>query len=346
MKQSKGRKLFLYSALGIFLTGVILFLAGYTMGGRLGIYIDDKTIHTAEGVFDRKTKKRVENPEGGIAYSQPKMEVEPFTEFDIKLKDADLEIIPSDGYYLQYELNDLKAPVYGAEDGVFTFLQGKNQEKSFNGQSYYLWIGKEGLGWKEEQKKECVKLYLPKDAVIERATVWEDDGDLTAGAIHMKDLDVNLGYGGNFTLDSWEGDALDVYLKSGDFQVNGGLHGAQSCRIESSHGNFAGGELTAPEASVTLENGSMSLGKAARDMVLTAEVQYGVTLGLEGKLDDYNFFLEAQRGELQVPWAENELIFRDDSTGRESVNRQDNAELAGKIRVTSRQGKIIVRENQ
>lgn len=47
-----------------------------------------------------------------------------------------------------------------------------------------------------------------------------------------------------------------------------------------------------------------------------------------------------------MPWAENELIFRDDSTGRESVNRQDNAELAGKIRVTSCQGKIIVRENQ
>lgn len=352
MKQNRGRKTVLYVALGIFLVGGVLFLIGYSRGGRLGIYMDGTTVRTAEGVFDRKTKKRVENPEGDIAYSRPKTELDPVTEFDIYLEDADLEIIPADGYYLQYELKDQETPDWSVEDGIFTFLQGKKRETSFDGKGVYFdgkgvyfWTGDEPLGWKEEKKTEWVKLYLPKEAVITRATVWEEDGNLTAGTIRIKDLDVNLGHG-NVILDSWEGDMLDIYLKAGDFTVKDGLKAAGSCQVESAYGNFTAGALAAPEASVTLENGSMSLGRMEKDTLLTADVQYGVTIGLAGKLEDYNFLFETQNGEIQAPVAENQLIYRDDSTGRASVGRQDRGELPGKIHITSRQGKITVRENQ
>ena len=68
--------------------GAVLLILGLLLGGRPGFYIDKSGIHTAN-------ESGADSP-----YIQEKMKLDEFSTIDITIQYADLEIIPSDGYYI------------------------------------------------------------------------------------------------------------------------------------------------------------------------------------------------------------------------------------------------------
>lgn len=329
-------------ALGMVILGGILFAAGYFLGGRPGLYISEHAVYTAEGGYDRKTRKPLEKKERQ-AFVREKNAVEPFSEFDIQLKYTDLEVFPADDYYVEYKLYDLEAPVYSVEEGSLTFLEGERQESGQGSGTYFFWMGNTGLGWEAEPQnpKGYVKLYLPADAYVSRATVWSDYGDFTAGNLEIEDFDINLTCG-NVEMDGWQGQRMNMYLRNGTVRVKNGIEAKESCTLASQYGNVEIGSFYAPEGKLTLRNGNLEAG-IKDGTQLAAENYYGdVRLRTEGELKECDFDLSTEYGEVKGDY-KNLLVALDSAwESGMKVSYKAGGEAKAVLTVTCRNGNVEV----
>lgn len=340
--RNEWKKISFKIAMGMVVLGGILFAAGCFLGGRPGLYISEDTVYTAEGGYDRKTRKPLEKKEKQV-FVRGKTAVEPFCEFDINLKYADLEIFPADGYYVEYELYDLAEPVCSIEDGILTLLEGERQESGQGSGTYFFWMGNTGLGWEAQQQtsKGYVKLYLPVDSVLKRATVWSDYGDFTAGNLEIENFDINLTFG-NVEMDGWQGQRMDMYLRNGAVRVTNGIEAKESCTLASQYGNVEIGSLYAPEGKLTLRNGNLEAG-IKDGTQLAAENHYGdVRLRTEGELKECDFDLSTEYGEVKGDY-KNLLVALDSAwESGMKVSYKADGEARAALTVTCRNGNVEV----
>ncbi len=217
---------------------MVLLIAGLVLGGRPGFYINGTGIHSAR-----------EN-DSSRPYVQEKMKLDGFTAIDIDINYADLEILPSDGYYIEYQL-------YGGNPKPV--LEVKNQKLRFkegapSGFMGFNFFSISGFG--TETYPCYVTLYVPADQYFTSVSLKNDDGSINMGSISAESMEIRDDYG-DVRLEGYKGGRLKAYMGSGAFRAD---------------------NLEADDVSISSEYGMVNLGLAEplEAYKLDLETEYGI----------------------------------------------------------------------
>ncbi len=212
--------------------GAVLLFAGKMMGGSAGFYIDRSGVHSSGEVMEKsilRDEKRLEKFDG----------------MEIEAEYADVEIIPSDHYGVEYcvegNRNRLTCEV---QDGKFVFRV--QEEITIRVVNFSF-----DLEMFESDDDYFVKVYIPDDALLSYAEIKTEDGKIQIGKLRADSLTIKDEYG-------------DVELKGfqgGDFKAvleDGNLHAqdmkAKSIDIKDEYGDvYLYLENSADEYSFDLE---------------------------------------------------------------------------------------------
>ena len=147
-----------------------------------------------------------------------KTKLEEFSEISICLNYAEVSILPSDGFYLEYSLDGkCSKPDYGVSDGKFHFQEGQTQNpyrislNLFHGPVY--------------QEPFYMNLYVPKEQYFDLIHMSIESGNLEIDQLNAKKADLFLTYG-NLNLGAFTGDTLEIASES----VNIGWRGRKNRR--------------------------------------------------------------------------------------------------------------------
>lgn len=285
-------------------------------------------------------------------YPQPhtleKTALEEFSEATIRLGYADLSILPSDGYYLEYRLDGTCAkPEFEASNGKFHFQEGAAQryfhfsfgiiENTANSGPFY------------------VTLYVPKDQYLKLLDIAMESGDVEAEQANANRAELSIEYG-DLHLGDFSGDDLTISSESGNIEL--GAITCENLNVTASYGDFTGdtvsvsnrakfffesgnldisqleadtlsfndqyGNCDADSISIkkgefSMESGNLSLENAALGNTSISS-QYGdVTLSLSDKVSSYNYDLETEYGTIDVDGES----MKEDEDGRVLYRSQD-----------------------
>ncbi len=138
-------------------------------------------------------------------FTVDKTSVEPITQININAKLADIEFIEDDNYYvaIDYRYFDEK-PDYMVEDGVLKFDDSKAFPNSYS-ISFSI--------------KNTIKIYMPKDADLDRIKLATASGDVTLSSFLADKLDISIAYG-NFNMKGSSVTEADISMSSGDSDIS------------------------------------------------------------------------------------------------------------------------------
>ncbi|MDD3795862.1 MAG: DUF4097 family beta strand repeat-containing protein, partial [Lachnospiraceae bacterium] len=238
----KNYKKWLSGAGIVIAAGLVLTATGYAMGGRAGFYLNASGFHAVGAKQGSDEVKVLE-----------KTRLDEFTGVDLSVSYADVEILPADGYYLEYRLQkDKTDPEYQVEDKTLIFRQKtEKMDVMWNFDvSFFQFLSE------EDTDRYYVKLYVPEDALLDSVKLVCDSGNVTSNTISIQNLDAALNYG-NLTLGDMEGDSLKAELDSGDFTF-GNVTAVQS-ELTLSYGNVKGEALKTDILDAELDSGDFSV---------------------------------------------------------------------------------------
>ncbi len=194
------------------------------------------------------------------SYVLEKTKLEDFSEASITISYANVAIIPSDGYYLEYCLDGTcEAPAYNISNGKFEFKEGAVQRKyQFNMNPFgYPFI------YYENQEPFYLNLYVPKEQYFELLSIYNDSGNVDIEQLQAKKAELTLDYG-NLNLENFTGDSLSLTLDSGNVEF-----GTISCKeftVYNDYGNLTGDNLSASTSvSAELDSGNFEVQQLSTD---------------------------------------------------------------------------------
>lgn len=266
------RNIYIAGALCI-VAGAVLTGGGMALGGRPGITISSSGVH-----FFKDEQRN--------SYILERQELEKFDSAQISIENARLRLIPSDGYYVEYNLDGTgEEPVCTVEDGTLVF-----QEKPSRG---HMEVYVFGWGTKMGYEKHVVNLYVPEDCSLDELIIDNAYGDVEleeiencgnlelnlesglckADTLQAERISLNNIYGeteigtlktgegsihmetGFLLLDTCEAGNLEIVQESGDF-TSESLE-ADQLSIENTYGSLKLGTVKTGVSNLTLETGGV-----------------------------------------------------------------------------------------
>lgn len=281
-------------------------------------------------------------------YISEKTKLEEFSEATIRLDYADLSILPSDGYYLEYRLDGTCAePEFGVSNGKFYFQEGAVQRQFHISFSFLEPPTNSGPFY--------VTLYVPENQYLNLLDVTMESGDVEAEQANAKRVECSIAYG-DLHFGDFSGDDLTISSESGNIEF--GTITCGNLKISASYGDFTGNRVSVSNrAEFSLESGNLDVSQLDAD-TLSLENQYGsfeadsisikkgnvsmesgnitldnadlgntsissqygdVTLSLSDKVSSYNYDLETEYGAIDVDGTS----IDEDEDGRVFYRNQD-----------------------
>lgn len=313
----KNKRFWITASIICIILGIILTAAGRLMGGHAGFYIDQNGVHAA----------------GNTEMAEPiqdSMDLKGFDSLEIHADYADVELILSDKFSVEYCLRGTSGkPVCEVKNGRFIFQESKRSH-SFN---MGFFTGTMGVVFHEP--RYFVKVTIPKKTKLSEAVFDIESGDLAISSIQADTLKIDDEYG-DVNLEQYDGKALDIRLESGNLSL--GTVNAAQADLRNEYGEIkiseaAGNNLTVQMESCGLkadrinfsdtemsnEYGSVTIADAAGDR-LTMRMESGdckikqmdfsdtkitnsygdVCLGISGKTETYGLNLKTEYGDIRV----------------------------------------------
>lgn len=287
-----------------------------------------------------------------MEFNVEKAVVEPITKIDIRTGTAEVELIPSDNYYV--EINYLyweDKPKYTFENGVLKFddrdALPENYSINFNlDNSIKIYLPSKTDMSSLVIKNSCGDVTVAGfqtdrpditvsygDFIMKEASASQADITLSSGRSKISDsyigsLDFTNSYGNaNFTnintgerisTDEASTDTINITMSSGDIDVNG-LY-CNSINITNSYGDITCEEVTATEFDMDLSSGNLDVTKSDL-MDVNLNNSYGdIDLLLVGSEDAYNLDLHTSYGSITVGSDKYEEEFIRENNGARVVN--------------------------
>lgn len=212
-----------------------------------GIIIASGIQNGSSASAHRDSPRREKYPEPHIL---DKTELEEFSEVSISLNYADVSILPSDGFYLEYRLDGkCSKPDYSVSEGKFHFQEGQMQNRYSI--SFHL------FGNPVNQKPLYLNLYIPKEQYLDLLNVSMESGNLDIGQLNAKKADLHLDYG-DLTLGTFTGDTLEIISESGNIDTENIACGRFT--LSASYGNYTGDSVSvSKEGTFSLESGDLKI---------------------------------------------------------------------------------------
>lgn len=342
-------------AVGLVLTGI-----GYAIGGNQPINIDRNGIHVGSGWKDDGEK-------GGALATGGKLEsfAEELGEFHSIKADTNLsqvELVAGEKYAIEGVFDTANGkPEYAIENGTL-IVEERNDMLFHAGIDI-------NLGFKDNQEKPRVKIYYPKDAVLQDVNIKTAVSDLTFDGITAKSAKFELDLG-RLELSNISADKVDISVGSGDCSLTG-IKASDELKLTNNLGRttISGGEtksleLTAQSGDVilngtTIEKGGiqLNLGKLTGENLntkgLTVKNQSG-DIELSGTiLGDTDISSNMGRVFLKPGAAEKEFNYElKTNLGRVETNGSESSgslsvknSAPNNIKVVAQMGDVIVEFN-
>ncbi|WP_343250620.1 DUF4097 family beta strand repeat-containing protein [Diplocloster hominis] len=298
-----------------------------------------------------------------VNHTLEKTRIDAFENVKLTVNYGDIQVVPSDGYYLEYSLTgDEKGPAYKVENGTLTFRE--IQEKAGPVYSFFSY-GPIGNVY-DPKGNDYLKLYVPKDVYLKNVEIVGSDGEFVwDGSVKTDWLSADISYGdmkvsdvqgkqvelnsadGKIEVTNCTAETLNIYNAYGDTSISqvdvqnltaeisdGKLSmeqiKADNTDINNSYGRIKGKSISGNIWTVYQSDGDCRLDEAdIQD--LKVESSYGdVELNMLGAEDDYDYDLRSEYGSVNLNGyhRDEELRLR---------NKADRV-----IRVDSSDGKIVI----
>lgn len=280
-KDMKNSKKIWWISLGCVCVGLILTILGLVLGGRMGFYINGTGIHAP----DYSVKP----------YVQEKKRLDEFDSMDITANYADIEILPSDGYYIEYRLDgESSQPTLKVENQKLVFKGGNSVG---TGGFHVLVFGSFG-SFNGNRGERYVKLYIPKDKYFTSVRLKSDDGSMEIGDISAETMEIKNAYG-NVKVGSFQGSQFEAHLSDGDLYMES--LDSDHASLENNYGACKFGTIKGMDFNIKMNDGDFSAAKA--DVTdFTVKNDYGsVKIGLAKDMKEYDFDLKTEYGTMQLP---------------------------------------------
>lgn len=313
----KNRKFWITASLICLILGVILTITGRLMGGQPGFYIDRSGVHASASQY---TPEPV----------QDSMTLDEFDSMEIHADYADVELIPSDEFAVEYCVRGRKDnPVCEVKDGRLYF-----QETPY-AQSYSFGFFTVSMGITVHEPQYYIKIKLPKDTKLSEAVFDIDCGDLNISSIQADTLKITDEYG-DVRMDTCKSETLDIQMESGTLTL-GTIDALQaalcndygrlklsraagdSLTIKMESGDLKAGEIAYSDMDIVSDYGNVTVADASggrlgirlesgdcridRMDCSAADItnDYGnISLGLPGETDSFGFDLKTEYGNIRV----------------------------------------------
>lgn len=276
----RNKKILGLAAAGCIGVGAVLMGIGFAMGGEPGYFIDRTGVHAS----------------GDKQYSKPyelkKTKIDEFSSISIDLDYADLEIIPSDGYYLEYRIEGgSRKPEWNVKNQKLTF---REIEQGYG--SFVMFGGFSSI--KQNEKKYEVKLYIPKDKKLSDVRINSDDGAVILPFITAQSFTAECDYG-DLTMDGFKGGSFNADMDDGDLNVKS--IDADRITVKNSYGDSTVDQMKAGAARLSLDDGSLYIGSSDVND-LRVENNYGdVEIVTAGSWEAYDLDLHTDYGSIILP---------------------------------------------
>lgn len=248
MKQRKLLTLILGIAIfaGILCSGIII---------TTGIQAGNTSIRNTKTVKEHHPKPHI----------LKKTKIEEFSEASLYLENANVTILPSDDFYLEYRLDGTsKEPEYDISNGTLYFQEGDTLEQYRI--SFHL------FGYSVSRDPFYLNLYVPKDQYFTSLLLSMESGNADIEQLNAKKAELYLSYG-NLNLKEFTGTTLNISAESGNIESE---HiSCDDLSISSSYGNVTGNTVSVlKRADLTLESENLELSQLAAD-TLFLNASYG-----------------------------------------------------------------------
>lgn len=316
----------------------------------LGIILSAVIFTGCDQFYITSNKTNVLKRADSKTFTVEKAVVEEITKIDINTRLADVELIPSDDYYVEIDYTYWEdTPIYTLENGVLSF----DDEASFP-HSYSL----------NFSLNNVIKIYLPENVSLDRIQLDNSSGDIEIAGITVNDLEANVSYGdltvksvaaaeaefrlscGSSNITDFSAGKLDytnsyghakftninteeitlpdnaafdtfkANMSCGDMNIKN-LY-SNSVDVSNSYGDVDCDGITAEEFDAVLSCGDLFVTNAdLKD--IKANNSYGdVTLSLKGAKEDYSLDLGTSYGKIEVDGKkyEDHLSLDNDGSGK------------------------------
>lgn len=226
--------------------GVILTGAGLAMGGKLGIYMDRNGIHSmSEAVEEEKEP-----------YVMKKTKLEELHDLSLKTDFAEICLIPSDDFYLEYRVKgNSKEPTVKTENGKLVFEENLYSGNMGDAKVYFFSVNIPAFQG-EKTMDYYVKLYYPEDTVFNTVELESEDENIEAGNLTADTLKIHNAYG-DTEVRNLKGNQLDVTVNDGDFTADDIK--AEKFSVTNAYGDVKLGDFNGGSGEITLNDGKFKI---------------------------------------------------------------------------------------
>ncbi len=330
--------------------GILIMMLGILLGGHPGFYFDSSGVHASGEIAE-------------ATYVEDKKDLDKFTSIEMNLSYADLEIVQSDKYAVEYRLEGSKKPVCTVENGKLVFKEAKMI--SYVDSYINFGFNVTTTGYSSDT---YIKLYIPENVEFDTIQIKEEDGNMILPSLKANDMKITNEYG-TVKIEGFSGNNMDIELQDGPLSVD--KISAETAKIVNEYGEIKLGEFEGTKLTMALEDGQLSADKITADNMdadngygdidiqnmkvknfnssmsdgtltvnnLTGDAidiknEYGdVNLGLSGDMKDYDMDLTTEYGSIAVPGYQ-------ESNGSDGVKRKIENNSGRQIKIFCEDGDI------
>ncbi|HOO79135.1 MAG TPA: DUF4097 family beta strand repeat-containing protein [Lachnospiraceae bacterium] len=268
------------TCLMIGVVGILLGSIGLLLGGRVyGITMG------GNGIVVNSNANA--NSQEGYQFLKETLELEDFTDLKMDISFADVEIVESDHFALEYCVRSDRPITAEMQNGAMTISQ-----KSQTGNYPFLSLGM--VSFDTTMTAEYVNLYVPAGTAFESVAISLDSGNLTVGSLQADTITLVDSFG-SITAQSLQAGDLNMDLDSGD--VFAAAITAENLTIKNS---FGGAEIVNAELTkgvISMDSGDVILGQ-----IVGEELQMELSFGSvdAGTLDVDSVKVELDSGNCRI----------------------------------------------
>lgn len=275
----KTTKIIIFSG-SLILIGGLMMLIGLMNGAKTTLYWDTQK--------HRFAVRDVEE----MYLVQEKVSVEAFNSIDI---DADMErvnLIPSDGWYVEYK-------VMADNENPLTVNNGRLSFKDSTGRFIVMSLS----FFSKREKEQYINIYYPADAEFERVDIDLDMGSLNMEKLHAKGAGLELDMG-NLDIKDCEMSQVDARLNMGSMTAENSSFGVLSTDLDMGSLSVLSGDIGTFEADMNM--GTLTLKAVGITGSLDAQLDMGsAEMSLNRRARDgrdiaYGFDIETDMGDINI----------------------------------------------
>lgn len=277
--------------------GAICMGVGLAFGGVPGVAINKSGFHTMGA-------KGIEKLE--------KTKTDSFSNINIDIPYGDVEIVPSDEYFLEYQLGmDGRSKIhYEVKDNTLTVAE---ETKGF-----YLVL----FDFKVLTEPSKIKIYVPENIELSSIVIDTEEGNVTLPDIQAETLSLASSYG-EINMKSFDGEALIMECEETDISI--GKIRADLVKIENEYGDMSADGFEVKDGAIQMESGNLNLEGVKMCESLSVKNEYGdITIARENPEEVYGFNLKTEYGTISIPdgsivLSDDEAEYRTNGTEKQNI---------------------------